>query len=84
MGHVLLEGLEQDVLGALGLHGRIEMVLLDCGVDRQLVRDFLEQLGLPLAVLRLFNLAEEFLDFAVLGLEEIDRAHGGLPCRSAP
>ena len=48
---VLLERLEQDVLGPLRLHGGIEIALLDVGVNRQLVGDLGEELlfAAPLA-----------------------------------
>ncbi len=50
---VLLERLEQDVLGASGAHRRIEHLLLGTEVDRQLVADPAEQ---PSALFRVRGL----------------------------
>src|SRR5438105_3731539 len=53
-------------------------MLLDGGMDRELVRDLLEETHLLFAFAGLLDLLEELLNFTMLGLEQIDRAHGDL------
>jgi hypothetical protein len=81
---VLLDGLGDQllaVLPGLGLDGRVVDLLLDGGVDLELLYDLPDQLllGLVGAVACLPELAEQLLDSAVVGLDQLDGVlcHGG-------
>jgi hypothetical protein len=72
---VLLQGLQENVLGAPGLHRRIEVDLLDRGVHRQLIGQLVEEV-LLVGEVSAVQLVEEVLDVAVLFLEHLDGIHG--------
>ena len=64
--------LEQVLVLDLVLAGRVEDLLLDHGVDRQLGADLLDQRLLALFVARLLELLEQVLDLAMVFLEQGD------------
>src|SRR5687768_8757450 len=72
---MFLEGLEQDVLGSLCFHRRIEMSLFNGRVHRKRVGNFLEcgLFVLRRPITELLELLEQGLHLAVLFLEHLDR-----------
>ncbi len=65
-------GFRQQVLFRLALAGRVEDLLLDDGVDRQLGADLPGELLLLRLALGGLELLEKLLDLAVVGLEQGD------------
>ena len=66
-------GFLEQILVDLAFAGRIENLFLDLGVDRQLEADLLRELPLAAVAAGLLELLEQFLDLAVILLEQRDR-----------
>ena len=76
---MLFEALKSYVLrvGHSRSSNRVEHLLLDCGVDRQLLDDPVDDLTLfdMGAITRLLELLEELLDSSMIGAQEGDGVH---------
>ena len=66
----------EQILVDLALAGRIENLLLDRRVDRQLEADLLGDPLLAAVAAGLLELLEQFLDLAVVGFQQRDRVRG--------